>query len=266
MNKIGENVKIFEDVILGDNITIGDNCYIDHGCIIRDNVTIGSNSFIGANSVLGEYLIDFYDGFNNKNHPLIIGENAIIRSGTIIYGDTIIGNGFSTGHKTTIRENNKIGNSVSIGTMSDIQDDCEINDYVNIHSSVFVGSKAHIESYVWIFPHCVLTNDPTPPSSVLEGVTIKEYASIAANSVVLPGKTIEEHALVGAGSIVTKDVKTMTCVVGNPAKPICKVDEIMNNKGEKKYPWPFHFSRRMPWEEIGFDKWKKNIKEEKNEI
>lgn len=260
MNHIGENVTIFDDVVLGDNITIENNCYIDHHCIIRDNVTIKEGSIIGANSIIGEYLADFYDDRKNKEHPLVIGKNAIIRSGTIIYGDSVIGDNFQTGHRVTIRENSQIGNNVLVGTLSDIQGCCVIEDYVNMHSNVFIGEKAHIKKYAWIFPHCVLTNDSTPPSDDLEGVTIEEYAIVSAGSKILPGKTIGRNALVGAGSVVTRNVGEMDCVVGNPAKQLCKVNEIKNKKGEDAYPWPLHFDRRTPWEKIGYNEWLKNEK------
>lgn len=255
---IGENVTILDDVIIGENVKIGNNVYIDHNCIIRDNVTIGDNTTIGAASILGEYLVDFYDERKNGFHPLVIGTNSIIRSGTIIYGDTNIGDNFQTGHRVTIREKTEIGNNVRIGTLSDIQGDCVIEDYVNLHSNVHVGMKSHIEKYVWIFPYCILTNDPTPPSNNLQGVHIKQYAIVSTNSIILPGKTIGENSLIGAGSIVTKDVDELECVVGNPAKVICKVTDIRNKEtGEKLYPWPNSFDRGMPWENIDFEEWKK---------
>ena len=259
MNKIGKNVTIFDDVILGDNVVIGDDCYIDHNCIIRDNVEIGANSIIGAGSIIGEYLSDFYDDKQNKEHPLKIGENAIIRSGSIIYGDSKIGDNFQTGHRVTIREKSDIGNNVRIGTQSDIQGNCVIEDYVSLHSDVFVAMYSHIKKYAWIFPHVVLTNDKTPPSDKLEGVTIEQYVCVAANSTVISGVKVGKNALVGAGSVVTKDVEEEMCVVGNPAKEVCKVTDIKNKEtGESNYPWPKHFDRGMPWADMGFDEWKED--------
>lgn len=106
MNIIDKTAKICDDVILGDNIKIGRNVYIDHRVIIRDNVTIGDDCVIDANCILGEYQMDFYQTHDIGKHPLRIGNSSIIRSGTVIYGDTTIGNHFSTGHNVTIREKN----------------------------------------------------------------------------------------------------------------------------------------------------------------
>ncbi|MEK4519891.1 hypothetical protein NSS64_31905 [Paenibacillus sp. FSL H8-0122] len=258
--KIGRNVVIKEGVFIGENVTIEDEVYIDYGCIIRDNVHIKRGSFIGARSIIGEYLFDFYRDRVNKSHPLIIGENALIRTESIIYGDTVIGENFQCGHKVTIRENSNIGNNVRIGTLSDIQGDCTIGNYVSLHSNVHIGQKSEIKDYVWIFPYVVLTNDPTPPSDELLGVKIESFAIVATGSVLLPGVMIKEDALIGAGSIVTKDVAEGAVVVGNPAKEIAKVHQIKNKfTGESAYPWRNYFKKGMPWEDTDYETWYKNL-------
>lgn len=261
--KKGNNVIIKEGVFIGDNVIIEDDVYIDYGCIIRDNVHIKKGSFIGARCILGEYLIDFFDGRINKPHPLVIGENALIRSETIIYGDNIIGDNFQTGHRVTIRENTKIGNNVRIGTLSDIQGYCEIGNYVNLHSNVHIGNKSVIKDYVWIFPYVVLTNDPTPPSETLMGVTVEEFAVIATGTVVLPGVTIKKDSLVAAGTILNKDFEEGRILIGNPCKDIGSVTKIKNKEtGEQVYPWRYSFDRGMPWKDVGYEAWEKQMLED----
>lgn len=265
---IGDNVVIGENTvikkgtqiesgsIIGKNCIIGESSYIDFGVIIRDSVTIGSHAFVGARSILGEFLVDFVAKRECIEHPLIVGENAIIRSETIIYGDSVIGSGFQTGHRVTVRERSILGNNVRVGTLSDIQGFCEIGDYVNLHSNVHVGQKSKIEDYVWLFPYVVLTNDPNPPSNDLQGVTVKRFAVVSTGAIVLPGITINEESLVGAGAIVTKDVERDAIVVGNPAKVVGKTQKIKNKiTGEPVYPWKYTFDRGMPWEGIGYTKW-----------
>lgn len=147
-SKIGKNVTIKEGVIVGENVTIEDNVYLDYGCIIRDNVHIKNGSFIGARSILGEYLMDFYKDKTNKVHPLIIGENALIRTENVIYGDTVIGDNFQSGHKVTIENN------------------CNIADNAIIQNNVIVHSNTQIGSYTKILDKCILGRKPVATGSV----------------------------------------------------------------------------------------------------
>ena len=254
----GKNITIKEGCIIADNVVLEDDVYIDYNCIIRDNVTIKRGTYIGANCILGEYTVDFFEKRKCENKQLLIGAEYVIRIGSIIYSGSEIGYCFQTGHRVTIREKAKIGNNVSVGTLSDIQGDCEIGNYVRMHSNVHVGMKSKIEDFVWIYPYTVLTNDPTPPSTVLDGVTIKKYAVVATGSIILPGVIVESDTLVAAGAVVSKDVKQGTVVGGTPAKVISSIDKVKNPEtGESAYPWRNSFHRGMPWEQIGYKEWSK---------
>lgn len=258
--KKGNNVTIKEGCMIGDNVVLGDDVYIDYHCIIRDNVILKKGTYVGVNCILGEYQNDFILNRNVKNPSLTIGENAIIRSGSILYSGSWIGNNFQTGHQVTIRENTSIGEHVNIGTLSDIQGFCSIGDYTRLHSNVHIGQKSVIEDFVWIFPYVVLTNDPTPPSENLVGVTLKTFSVIATGSVILPGVTVESDSLVAAGAVVTKDVREGEVVGGNPAKVISRTENIKNHiTGEKAYPWRYMFSRGMPWEDSDYDTWYRSL-------
>lgn len=251
--KIGKNVEIRDGVIIEDNVTIGDNCYIDYRAIIKENVTIGEHSFVGAQCILGEFLYDFYDGYTNKKHPLCIGRNALIRSGSIIYGDTSIGDCFQGGHRVTIREKTRMGDHVTLGTLSDVQGDCEIGNYVHMHSNVHIGMKTTLKDYVWVFPYVVFTNDPTPPSEVLRGATAEQFAVVCTGTVVLPGVHIGQDALIGAGTNLTKDAPDACVVVGNPGRVVGPVTKIHDENGNQVYPWRYSFKRGMPWKDSDYD-------------
>ncbi len=54
--------------------------------------------------------------------------------------------------------------------------------------------------------------------SWLSPVVIREGASLGAGSIILPGITVGEYAMVAAGAVVTRDVPSYHLVVGNPAK------------------------------------------------
>jgi len=252
----GENVIIQHNCIIEDSVTIGNNCYIDSNTIIRSGVTLGDNCFVGANCIIGEYWLDFIKDRQSHEHPLTIGKDAIIRSGSILYAGSQIGDGFQTGHQVTIREKAQIGDHVSVGTLSDIQGNCTIGNYVRLHSNVHIGQLSRVDDFVWIFPYVVLTNDPTPPSNNFVGVHIHPFAIVATGTVVMPGIEIEQDALVGAGAVVTKNVEKYAVAVGNPAKPISDVRRIKNKiTGEPVYPWRHQFKNYMPWQESDFLQW-----------
>ena len=95
------------------------------------------NVSLGKNAVIGEYV---ELGVQPK-HPtadLTIGDQATIRSHTVIYAGNKIGNNFQTGHGVLIRENNCIGDNVSVGSHTVMERENVIEDHVRIHSMCFI--------------------------------------------------------------------------------------------------------------------------------
>lgn len=256
----GINVRISPTAEIGKNVKIGDDT------VIYDNVCIGDNSIVCNNCVIGEPLNDYYHDENYQNPKTIIGGNALIRSHSIIYAGNEIGDHFTGGHRLTIREYTKIGSHCSFGTLDDIQGYSVFGDYCNLHSNVHIGQKSTIGNFVFIYPYVVFTNDPTPPSMICVGPTVDDYSQIATGSILLPGVKVGKHCLVGAGSILGKDLADYSLAVGSPAKFIKDVREVKDRTtGESHYPWPYRFSRRMPWEGIGYDNWVKERNSNKND-
>lgn len=227
---ISKKAKIGENVTIGANVIIGDNT------IIGKNVTIQNNCEIGVHTAGGTTL------------PLVIGNNAFIRSQSIFYTGSTFGENLNTGHRVTIREGVKAGKNLQLGTLTDVQGDCTIGSYVRMHSNVHVGKHSKIGSYVWIFPYVVLTNDPHPPSDVQKGVIIEDYVALSTMSVVLPGVVVKKDTLVGAHSLVSKSTNEGTLVAGSPAKEICLASKMRLQDGSRKpaYPWRRHFHRGYP--------------------
>jgi len=181
-NQVGQGAQIFEPVTLG----------------FPSRENFGRSDFAGV----------------------VIGRNAVIRSGTIIYCDVSIGDDFQSGHNVMIREKTRIGNRVGIGTATVIEGNTSIGDHVSLQSMVYIPTNTQIEDNVFIGPNTVLTNDRYPPTSIggLNGPVIRKGAAIGANATLLPGICIGEGALVAAGSIVTRDVPPRMLAIGSPAK------------------------------------------------
>jgi len=193
---------------------------------IYPNVKIGNNVQIGNCVIIGLPPKGKTDG----ELETIIGDNAIIRSHTVIYAGNKIGNDFQTGHLVMIREENIIGDQVSIGTGSVIEHHIKIYDGVRIHSQAFIPEYCTLEEGAWIGPNVVFTNALYPLSpeakSNLNGAYIKKLAKVGANSTLLPGIILGENCLVGAGSVVTKNVPANKVVAGNPALIINDLDKL----------------------------------------
>ena len=187
---------------------------------IYPNVTIGDNAELAPYTIIGEP----QKGKKSGEMATIIGDNAVIRSHTVIYAGNRIGDNFQTGHGVLLREENEIGNNVSIGSHSVVEHHVKIGNSVRIHSQAFIPEFSVLEDECWIGPNVVLTNAvyPLSPDAKinLKGPIIEYGAKIGANATLLPGVIIGKGALVGAGAVVTKDVPEGAVVAGNPARVI----------------------------------------------
>jgi acetyltransferase-like isoleucine patch superfamily enzyme len=193
---------------------------------IYENVHLGEGSLVEDFCIVGAPPRGARDG----ELPTSIGENAVIRSHTVIYAGNVIGRNFQTGNKVNIRESNRIGNNVSVGTLSVIEHHVEIADNVRIHTQVFIPEFSILEEGCWIGPNVVFTNAKYPLSpgvkDTLVGPVIRKGAKIGANVTLLPGVVIGENALVGAVAFVVRDVPAGAVVAGNPARIIRQVAEL----------------------------------------
>jgi len=172
---------------------------------------LGTGVTLGDNVILG----------HRDDGVLTIGDNALIRSGSVIYSGVKIGKNFRTGHNILIRENTVISDNVLIGTNSVVENECKIGNDVSIQTGVYITTKTTIEDGVFMGPCSVTTNDKyMQVGATLIGPTIKKRARIGANAVLLPGVIVGEDAVVGSAAVVTKNVPDKATVAGNPAREI----------------------------------------------
>ncbi len=247
-----KNINISPLAKIGNNVKIGDNT------TIYDNVEIGDNTIICNDCVIGEPLNDYYYNDNYKNPITIIGGNSLIRSHSIFYAGSQLGNNLQTGHRVTVREFTSAGEHCSFGSYTDIQGYCTIGNYVRMHSYVNIGQQSEIGNFVFLYPFTVLTNDPTPPSNILIGVKIGNYSQITTGSILLAGTVIGSNCLVGANSTVGGIYDDYSFISGSPSTKICDIRKapLFNiENGKRHYPWQKNFTRGMPWAEMGFEKW-----------
>lgn len=158
--------------------------------------------------------------FEEHQVPTVIGSDATVRCGTIIYADVEIGDRFTTGHNALVRERTRVGDDVLVGTNVTIDGRTTIGSNVSLQTAVYVPAETTIGDDVFVGPAAVMTNDPYPvrTDTDLVGPTLENDVSVGANATILPGVTIGEGSFVAAGALVTEDVPPRTLAIGSPAQ------------------------------------------------
>lgn len=163
-----------------------------------------------------------YEPSRDAVHGLFLGHDARVRSGTVLYRGTVIGQGLQTGHNVVIREECQIGDDVCVWSNSVIDYGCRLGDRVKIHCNCYVAQYTDIEDDAFLAPGVTIANDiypgQTSSASRMRGPSIGAGAQLGVNVTVLPYVRIGEESLIGAGSVVTKDIPPGVVVVGNPAR------------------------------------------------
>lgn len=95
---------------------------------------------------------------------------------------------------------------------------------------VVVEDGASISGNDYLLAHCKpLPYHEACSESYVAPVIVHKNAWIAVNVTILPGVEIGEGAIVSAGSVVSKDIPPFTVAIGNPAKVVADIAEMVRN-------------------------------------
>jgi len=138
-----------------------------------------------------------------------------------------IGKNTNVWHQAQIRENAEVGDNCNLGKCVYIDknvkigNNCKIQNYVSVYDGVIV------EDGVFLGPSMTFINDMYPRAFTegfnLTKTLIKKGVSIGANATIMCGVTIGEYAMIAAGSVVTRDVPPYALMLGSPARVVGKV-------------------------------------------
>lgn len=209
------------------------------------NVDIRTNPLsslleIGPDAGLDEnVLLGYISGRLSERKTLVIGARARVRSGTVIYEGSTIGDGLETGHGVVIREENRIGSGFHVWNNSCIDYGCWIGNNVRLHNNIYVAQYTTIEDDVFMAPGVMIANDPCPICThCMKGPTLRRGVRVGVNVTLLPHIEIGEYSLIAAGAVVTRDIPPRSLVVGNPGRVVKTIDQIECFVGVKPRAYP----------------------------
>jgi acetyltransferase-like isoleucine patch superfamily enzyme len=202
--------------------------FVEEDAVILGKTIIGLGTLVDRNVIIGypvEKALRTLDAsfkqsissYDLLSKGATIGNECIIRSGTVVYESAILDDKVRTGHNVLIREGSVIGAETLIGSSSKLDGTVKVGNGVCIQSNVYLPHLAVINDGVFIAPNVVITNDPYPQCNKLAAVVVKKNAVICANATLLTGIEVGSNAVIGAGAVVTKNVPQDSVVVGNPA-------------------------------------------------
>ena len=150
-------------------------------------------------------------------HPTAhVDDSAQIGAGSRIWVNAQLRESVCVGGGCVVGKDVYIDHGVIVG------DRCKIQNSALIYSGVTLGDD------VFVGPGVTFTNDRVPRAFSedweIVPTRVENGASIGANATILCGVTIGEFALVAAGSVVIHDVADYTLVAGHPASPVARVD------------------------------------------
>jgi acetyltransferase-like isoleucine patch superfamily enzyme len=209
--------------------------------VVYPNVELGAGTIVEDGAIVGRPP----RGSQPGDLPTRVGAGSVIRSGSVIYAGSTIGEGFQSGHNALIREGNVIGDNCSVGTQAVLEPGNQIGSGTRIHSLCFL-EHVTVGARCFLAPGVVFTDDPHPICprylDCVLGAVVEDDVSIGGNATILPGVRIGAGSLIGAGSVVVKDVAAGVVVAGNPARVVKEVKELVCFKDyfERPYVWRQH--------------------------
>ena len=236
-----ERLDLKMQAMISSKAKIGKNVVIAPNAVVYDNVEIGDNVTIGPFCIIGEPARgDFAD------KPLVISDDSIIRSHSILYEGSQYGPGLRVGHSSMLREGIVAGESFQVGSFNDLEGDIEVGRYVRFHSNVHIGRGAKIGNFVWVFPYVVFTNDPLPPSGLKVGVKVEDGCIICTSAVLLPGTVVREGAMIGAMTRGRGEIPSAAVILGFEGKIVGSLRRLHHKETGKAHPWMSHFAGYYP--------------------
>lgn len=176
---------------------------------------IGENTYVEPGVIVGLQ-------YHPKAGPAKVGSHGMIRAGTIIYGDVVLGDYFQTGHHVVIRAKVRAGHHCAVGNHSALEGLIRMGDGVRIMHHVYIPSRTWFGDHVFVGPGVMFLNDKLPgrneSTPELRGGFVEDDVVIGGGCIILPGVRIGAGSFVAAGALVTRDIPPRSLAKGSPAR------------------------------------------------
>ncbi|MCI0486188.1 MAG: N-acetyltransferase [Blastocatellia bacterium] len=201
---------------------------------------VGDHAMLAQGVIVGhpskDTLLNRRDFYTSRG--AVVGQRCILRSGTIIYEDAVIGNDVQTAHNVVIREGATIGDGCVFGNGSVVREKATLGRNVRLMESVVISEGARLGNDIFIGPNVSFTAGRFMTGALeasgrlnhdeareLEGdywegpsVVVEDDVRIGANAVILAGVRLGKGCVIAAGAVVSMDVQPGALMAGNPAR------------------------------------------------
>jgi acetyltransferase-like isoleucine patch superfamily enzyme len=212
-----------EPIVIGRNVVLYGEVDVGAGSVIEDNVVLGHPSPTDLQRLellqSGAGVIELdakYDAAASA--PTVIGAGARIRSNSVVYAGTTIGERLDCAHNVVIREGCVLDADVYLFAGAVVKPGVTIGRGARVSNTVGNRTRiGHAASMLGYTVHAYTigvggVDEPAP--SITTGATVSRGAVIVGDV------TVGAYALVGANAVVREDVEPKSVVGGIPARPI----------------------------------------------
>jgi acetyltransferase-like isoleucine patch superfamily enzyme len=143
-----------------------------------------------------------------------------------------IGAGTKVWINAQVREDARIGANCVLSKDVYVDRGVRIGDRCKLQNGALVYHGVTLGDDVFVGPNATFTNDRVPRAFNADWkvvpTVVGEGASIGANATIVCGVELGEYCMVAAGSVVAASVPPYTLVMGNPARPVARIDRMGN--------------------------------------